>query len=106
MPYRVSQAADGDLDEIFVYWATRVSLQIAERILDGITDRFWLLGEYPRCGKSVPNYASGLFCFPAGNYLIYYRSTCRGTEIIHIFHIFHGSRSQSSALKPTKKSRG
>jgi toxin ParE1/3/4 len=103
MPYRVSEAAERDLDEIFVYWATRVSFKIAEKVIDGITERFWLLGEYPRCGKRVSNYARGLFCFPAGNYLIYYRSTSRGTDIIHIFH---GSRNQRRALKPTKEIRG
>jgi len=99
MPYRVSEAADRDLDEIFVYWATRVSLQIAEKVIDGITERFWLLGEYPRCGKRLPKYARGLFCFPAGSYLIYHRRTRRGTDIIHIFH---GSRNQSRALKSTR----
>jgi len=103
MPYRVSEAADRDLDEMFVYWATRVSLRIAEKVVDGITERFWLLGEYPRCGKRVPNYAPGLFCFPAGNYLIYYRSSRRSTDILHIFH---GSRNQSRALNPTKGIRG
>jgi toxin ParE1/3/4 len=100
MPYRVSEAAERDLDEIFVYWAARVSLPIAEKVVDRITERFWLLGEYPRSGKRVPNYPHGLFCFPAGNYLIYYRPTRRGTDIIHIFH---GSRNQSRALKPTKE---
>jgi toxin ParE1/3/4 len=103
MPYRVSEAADRDLDEIFVYWATRVSFKIAEKVIDGITERFWLLGEYPRCGKRVPKYARGLCCFPAGNYLIYYRNTLRGTDIIHIFH---GSRNQSRALIPTREIRG
>jgi toxin ParE1/3/4 len=100
MPYRVSEAADRDLDEIFVYWATRVSFKIAEKVIDGISERFWLLGEYPRCGKRVPG---GLFCFPAGNYLIYYRSTRRGTDIIHIFH---GSRNQTRAFKPTREIQG
>jgi toxin ParE1/3/4 len=103
MPYRVSEAADRDLDEIFVYWATRVSFKIAEKVIDGITERFWLLGEYPRCGKRLSKYSRGLFCFPAGNYLIYYHPTPRGTDILHIFH---GSRNQSRALKPTKKTRG
>jgi plasmid stabilization system protein ParE len=100
MPYRVTKAADKDLDEIFIYWATRVNLQIAEKIVDGITERFWLLGEYPRCGKRV---LRGLFCFPAGNYLIYYRSTRRGTDILHIFH---GARHQNRTLRSATEIRG
>ena len=97
MPYRVSEAADRDLDEIFVYWATRVSFKIAEKVIDGITERFWLLGEYPRCGKRLRR---RLFCFPAGNYLIYYRGTSRGTDILHIFH---GARHQSRTLRSTRE---
>jgi toxin ParE1/3/4 len=103
MLYRVSEAAEGDLDEIFVYWAARVSLPIAEKVVDRITERFGLLGEYPRSGKRVPKYPRGLFCFPAGNYLIYYRATRRGTDIIHIFH---RARNQSRALKPTREIQG
>jgi plasmid stabilization system protein ParE len=33
---------------------------------------------------------------PAGKYLIYYRRTRRGTEILHVFH---GSRNQMRAFK-------
>jgi plasmid stabilization system protein ParE len=101
MPYRVSHGARQDLEEIFEYWATHASSHGADRVLESITDRFWLLGEFPRCGKRVPNSTGGLSCFPAGNYLIYYRWSRRGTDIIHIFH---GSRDQSRALKPTRKS--
>ncbi|PYT74573.1 MAG: hypothetical protein DMG42_10485 [Acidobacteria bacterium] len=41
-------------------------------------------------------------CFPAGKHLIYYRSTRRGTDILHIFH---GARDQRRALKAAKKRR-
>jgi plasmid stabilization system protein ParE len=44
MRYRVSGDAERDLDEIFVYWAKRATLEIADRIVDRITERFWLLG--------------------------------------------------------------
>lgn len=75
MRYRVGQDADQDLDEIFLYWAKRAGLKIADRLIDGITDRFWLLGEHP-----------DVKCFPAGKYLIYYRKTRRRTDVLHIFH--------------------
>jgi hypothetical protein len=41
-------------------------------------------------------------CFPAGKYLIYYRNTRRGTDILHIFH---GARDQKRAFKTLKKRR-
>ena len=86
MRYRVSAEAERDLDEIFLYRAKRVSVEVAERLIDAITDRFWLVGEYPDAGKSAEDIARGVKCFPAGKYLIYYRRLSRRTDILHIFH--------------------
>lgn len=83
----------------FVYWATRVSLEAADRVVDRITERFWLLGEHPGVGKLARYMAPGVRCFPAGNYLIYYRKTRRGTDIPHVFH---GARDQMRAFKAPK----
>ncbi|HSC45124.1 MAG TPA: type II toxin-antitoxin system RelE/ParE family toxin [Candidatus Acidoferrum sp.] len=99
MRYRVSHAAERDLLEIFVYWAERVSLSVADRIIDRITARFRLLGEHPRAGKSAENVASGVRCFPAGKYLVYYRRTRNMVEILHIFH----SAKDRPALKTKSK---
>ena len=86
MRYRVSTDAEQDLAEIFLYWAKRAGLKVADRLIDSITDRFWLLGEYPDAGISAEDVAARVKCFPAGKYLIYYRKTRRGTDILHIFH--------------------
>ena len=102
MRYRVSEDAERDLDEIFVYWANRASLETADRVVDRITERFWLLGEHPDAGKPARDIAAGVKCFPAGKYLIYYRKTRRGTDILHIFH---GARDQRSAFKMARKRR-
>ena len=95
MHYRVSADAERDLGEIFLYWASRSSLVTADRVVDRITDRFWLLGEHPDAGKSAGDIAVGVKCFPAGKYIIYYRKTRRGTDILHIFH---GARDQRTAF--------
>jgi toxin ParE1/3/4 len=100
MNYRVSAAAQRDLDEIFVYWAKRASLEVADRLVDSISERFWLLGEYPAAGKPSGNMGRGVKCFPAGKYLIYYRKTRRGTDILHIFH---GARNQGHAFGRVKR---
>jgi plasmid stabilization system protein ParE len=39
--YRVSKDAETDLDEIFAYWAERASVDIADRLIDAIVERFW-----------------------------------------------------------------
>jgi toxin ParE1/3/4 len=102
MRYRVSEDAERDLDEIFVYWANRATLEIADQVVDRITERFWLLGEHPSAGKPAGHIASGVKCFPAGTYLIYYRKARRGTDILHVFH---GARDQKSAFKAARKCR-
>lgn len=100
MRYRVSRDAERDLDEILVYWAKRASLEVAERLIDSIVGRFWLLGEYPDAGKPSEDIAAGVKCFPAGKYLIYYRKTRRGTDILHLFH-----RAQDQKLAFRKAAR-
>jgi toxin ParE1/3/4 len=100
MRYRITNDAERDLDEIFVYWAERASLEVADRLIDNITDRFWLLGAYPEAGRACDDLALGVRCFPAGNYLIYYRAHRQRTEILHIFH---GARDQRRLFSKPKK---
>jgi toxin ParE1/3/4 len=96
MRYRVSAGAERDLDEIFLYWAVRASLEVADRVVDRITERFWLLGQHPNAGKAVFRITAGVKCFPAGKYLVYYRKTRAGVDILHIFH---GARDQREAFR-------
>ena len=96
MRYRITQGAERDLDEIFEYWARRASLEAADRVIDKITERFWLLGEHPDAGKPKDELAPGVKCFPAGKYLIYYR---KRRSIIYILHVFHGARDQTRAFR-------
>jgi len=95
MSYRVSRDAQRDLDEIFFYWAKRASLRVADRLIDSITDRFWMLGGQPDGGRAAEDIAVGVRCFPAGKYLIDYRKTRRGIDILHVFH---GARDRKSAF--------
>src|ERR1035437_415508 len=67
--YRVSKETGNDLDKIFAYWAERASLDIADRLIDAIVERFWLLGEYPESARECDDIQPGTRCFPAGKYL-------------------------------------
>lgn len=100
MRYRVSRNAQQDLDEIFLYWTKRAGLKVADRLMDSITDRFWLLGEHPNAGRSAEDIAPGVRCFPAGKHLIYYRPTQRVTNILHNFH---GAKDQKVAYRKPPK---
>ncbi len=100
--YRVARGAERDLDEIFIYWARRVSIETAERIITSITERFWLIGQHPNAGKAADDIAADTRCFPAGKYLIYYRKRTYGIDILHIFH---GARDQKASFKERKEPR-
>jgi len=100
MPYRITKEAEQDLDQIFLYWVRRAGLQVADRLIDNITERFWLLGEYPDAGRASDEIAMGVRCFPAGKYLIYYCKTHAGTDILHVFH---GAQDQERAFKKSRK---
>jgi toxin ParE1/3/4 len=102
MPYRISDDADLDLEEIFLYWAERTSLTTTDRVIDAIVERFRLLGEFPDAGWPSDDIAPGVKCFPAGEYLIYYRRARKHTDILRIIH---GAREQMRAFKKTRKSR-
>jgi toxin ParE1/3/4 len=100
MRLRVSKAAEADLEEIFLYWAERVSVSVAGRVIDAIVDRFRLLGEFPKAGRAAEEIAKRVRCFPAGNYLIYYRTKRGFTDILHVFH---GARDQKPAFRKPRK---
>lgn len=102
MRYRVSSGAEGDLLEIFIYWADHANLKVADKIIDRVIARFRLLGEYPLAGQSASHIAANVRCFPAGTYLIYYRKSRRFVDILHIFH---SARDQSSAFYSSKNTR-
>jgi toxin ParE1/3/4 len=102
MRYRVSRDAEQDLDEILLYWAKRAGLKVADRLMDSLMDRFWLLGEHPNAGRSTEDIGAGVRCFPAGKYLIYYRKM---TPVIDILHVFHGAQDQKRAFRKAAKRR-
>lgn len=94
--YRISKGAARDLDGIFVYWAERASVETADKLIDSITDRFWMLAENPEAGRAAPEAAPEVRCFPAGRYLIYYKKTRGGIEILYVLH---SARNRRKALR-------
>lgn len=75
MAFRLSPEAEHDLDWIWFYIAREGgNVDIANRVVDAITDRFWLLGQYPRMGRPRDaDLRPGLRSFPVGEYVIIYR---------------------------------
>ena len=62
----------------------------ADRIIDTITDRFWLLARYPHIGRRRDDLRSGLRSFAAGDYVILYRID--NEDDVLILYVMHGAQ--------------
>jgi toxin ParE1/3/4 len=74
----------------------RGSIDIANRLIDRITEGFWLLGKHPYLGRPrSEDLRPGLRTFPIGEYLIVYQ--VRGEDAA-ILHVMRGSRDIEGLL--------
>jgi plasmid stabilization system protein ParE len=63
--FRVSPEAQAQLDAIWLHIARQsCSIDTANRIIDNITDRFWLLARHPYTGRQREDLGSGVRSFP------------------------------------------
>lgn len=92
MPHRLAPEAEGDLDEIWFYTAKESgSIEIADRLIDSISERFYVLGQHPHVGRARDaDLRAGLRSFPIGRYIILYRLT-EDDEVL-ILHVFPTAR--------------
>jgi len=74
MAHRVARRAEADLDDIWYYVAKEsTSVGIANRLIDSITSRFFLLASHPHLGRSRDeDFGIGSRGFPVGEYVIVY----------------------------------
>ena len=75
--HRLAPAATFDLDDIWIYIAKESgNLEVADKIIDAITERFWFISRHPHIGRGRDeDLRSGLRSFPVGKHLIRYRET-------------------------------
>jgi len=84
---RITQApaAKADAVEIWAYIA-QDNPDAADRLLNRFDDLFCLLASQPFLGKRIEELAPNLRVIPTGSYLIFYRPTEDGIEIVRILH--------------------
>lgn len=88
MVHYVAPQAAADLDQVWYYIAKESgNTDLADRIVDAITERFYLLSTHPRVGRERPDLRPGLRSFPVGDYVIIYRIT--DTDDVLIMHVPH-----------------
>ena len=98
MAHRLSPQAEAELDNIWYYVAKESgSIGIADRLIESITERFYLLSRYPHIGRRRDHdLRPGLRSFPVGEYLIIYRA--EGEDVL-ILHVMRGSRNIQALLR-------
>jgi toxin ParE1/3/4 len=89
MAHRLSPEAEADLDEIWFYIATNGTVDAADRFVDALTRRFFLLASHMRAGRARDELEAGLRAFPVGDYLVLYR--IEGDDVL-IVRVVRGSR--------------
>ncbi len=91
MGHRLAPQAEADLDETWYYVATSSgSPDVADRIIDSLVSRFFLLSTQPHMGRSrAEDLRPGIRTFPVGEYVIAYRLE---EDDVLILRVFRGSR--------------
>ncbi len=74
-----------DYDEIWAYIASR-DLAAADRLIEQIDAKLGIIATAPHIGRKVDELAPNLRSLPIGAYLIFYRPTKDGIELIRILH--------------------
>ena len=97
---RLSPEAESELDDIWLYIARESgSLEIANRVVDEITESLWFLARHPFIGrKRDHDLRPGLRTFTAGQFVIVHR--VEREDVVLVLHIFHGKRDIESLLSP------
>ena len=94
--FRLAPEAEAELDEIYIARQSG-SIDVATRVVERITDRFWLLARYPYLGRARDHdLRPGLRSFPVDDYLIIHRIAKDG--VVLILHVVHGSRDIDTLL--------
>jgi toxin ParE1/3/4 len=88
MAHRVAPSAECDLDDIWFYVAKESgNIEIANRLVDSITDRFFLLTSFPYMGRSRDeDFGPDCRAFAVGEYVIVYEVDAEDVLILRVAH--------------------
>lgn len=101
--FRLSPEAESELDQIWLYIAeANGSIDRANRTIDDIFDRFWILARHPYLGRPRDHdLRQNLRSLAVDEYVVFYRIDDDATVLI--LHVIHGKRDIESliASQPT-----
>jgi toxin ParE1/3/4 len=99
MAHSVAREAEADLDDIWYFVATASgSMDVADRLIDTLTERFVLLARHPHMGRRRDeDLLPGLRSFPVGRYIILYSVEPNGDVLIA--RVISGERDIQSLIR-------
>jgi toxin ParE1/3/4 len=80
----VSNPANQDLEAIADYLGANYGLAKSEKFIDGMTDRFRYIVQFPRIGRSRNEVSPGLRSLHYEQYIIFYRIEVATIEIVRV----------------------
>ena len=87
MAHDLAPEAGRDLADVAYYIARETgSIDIAERPIDSIASRFYLLSSHPRIGRARDDLLAGARSCPVGNYVIFYDLDGGDVRILRVAH--------------------
>ena len=88
MAVRFGKQVEAELDDIWSYVANESgSVEVANRVIDSITDHFLLLSKHPQLGRRRDDdLRAGLRSLAVSGYVVIYRIENRDVLILHVLH--------------------
>jgi toxin ParE1/3/4 len=84
--FELSQAADSDLNEIYIYSYREFGEVTADAYLLSLDQCFQNLAEFPGLGRSIGHIRSGYFRFPHASHVVFFVEISDGIRIIRVLH--------------------
>jgi toxin ParE1/3/4 len=92
-------SALNELDEIWLYIA-RDNINAAEKLVNNIRVAANRLAFMPGIGRRRDELQVGLLSYPLGNYILFYRRTKTGIDLLHVYH---GARNIEELFKHNRE---
>lgn len=83
--YRLTEQAELDLEDLWVYVAQRDEIA-ADRQVAQLFDRFPMLAQFPNMGRQRDDLFPGLRSFPVKPYVVFYMVHPNYIEIVRVLH--------------------
>ncbi len=84
--FELSQAADNDLNEIYIYSYREFGEAKADAYLQSLEQCFERLAEFPGMGRSIAHIRAGYFRFPHGSHAIFFVKIADGISVVRVLH--------------------